>query len=156
MLVRQTNIGNMVIGDKWDTPHLLYPATDLRVNPNAPRDIQIAFDEACACYRAQAFTASAIMCRKALEGICAAHGVEERSLARSLNRMRETGLIDARLFEWSDLLRIAGNEAAHGDGVSIAQPEAKDILEFTNAILDYLFSFRDRFEQFKQRRARKA
>jgi hypothetical protein len=69
--------------------------------------------------------------------------------------MKEAGLIDARLFEWSDLLRIAGNEAAHGVGLSIAQPDAKDILEFTNAILDYLFSFRDRFEQFKQRRAPK-
>ncbi len=155
ILVRQTNIGNMAEGDKWDTPHVLFPPSDLRVNPNAPRDIQAAFDEACACYRAQAFTASAIMCRKTLEGICGAHKVAERTLASSLKKMKEAGLIDARLFEWSDLLRIAGNEAAHGVGLSIAQPDAKDILEFTNAILDYLFSFRDRFEQFKQRRAPK-
>src|SRR5260370_4267114 len=92
------------------------------------------------------------MCRKTLEGICGAHKVAERTLASSLKKMKEAGLIDARLFEWSDLLRIAGNEAAHGVGLSIAQPDAKDILEFTNAILAYLFSFRDRFEQFKQRR----
>ena len=156
VLIRQTNIGNMPEGDKWDTPHLLFPSADLRVNPNAPRDIQLAFDEACACYRAQAFTASAIMCRKTLEGICAAHGVDGRTLFASLREMKETGLIDDRLFEWSDSLRIAGNEAAHGVGLSIEQPDAKDILEFTNAILDYLFSYRDRFEQFKRRRNKDA
>ena len=152
ILTRQSNIGNMLEGDKWDTPFVLFPPSDLRVNPNAPPEIQRAFEEACACYRAQAFTASTIMCRKTLEGICAAHGVSERNLASSLKRMREAGLIDERLFEWSDLLRMAGNEAAHGVGLAIAQTDAKDILEFTNAIMDYLFSFRDRFEAFKKRR----
>ena len=156
ILVRQTNIGNMADGDKWDTPQLVYPTADLRVNPNAPRDIRLAFDEACNCYRAGAFTASAIMCRKTLEGICAAHGVTEGSLARSLRKMHEQNLIDGRLFEWSDLMRAAGNEAAHGVGLSIEQADAKDILEFTNAIMDYLFSFRDRFEEFKKRRNKEA
>jgi hypothetical protein len=63
------NVGNLAEGDKWDTPQLVFPTSDLRVNPNAPRDIQAAFDEACNCYRARAFTACAIMCRKTLEGV---------------------------------------------------------------------------------------
>jgi hypothetical protein len=46
--------------------------------------------------------------------------------------MHEQNLIDGRLFEWSDLMRAVGNEAAHGVGLSIQQPDAKDILEFTN------------------------
>jgi hypothetical protein len=154
ILVRQTNVGNMAEGDIWDTAFLLYPSSDLRVNPSAPREIQAAFEEACGCYRARAFTASAIMCRKTLEGICAAHEVTERSLIASLKKMKDRGLIDERLFDWSDALRVVGNEAAHGVGVSISQPDAKDILEFTNAILDYMFSYRDRFEQFKKRRAK--
>lgn len=132
------------------------PTSDLRVNPSAPRDIQAAFDESCACYRAQAFTASAIMCRKTLEGICIAHGVFQRTLSASLKKMKDTALIDERLFGWSDTLRAVGNEAAHDVGVSISQPDSKDILEFTNAILDYMFSYRDRFEQFKKPRAKRA
>lgn len=152
ILVRQTNVGNMAVGDIWDTPQLVYPTAELRVNPNAPKDIRLAFDEACSCYRAGAFTASAIMCRKTLEGICVAHGVEERSLANSLKRMRDQNSIDDRLFEWSNLMRTVGNEAAHGVGLSVRQADAKDIIEFTNAIMDYLFSFRDRFEDFKKRR----
>jgi Domain of unknown function (DUF4145) len=153
ILVRQTNIGNMAEGDKWDTPFLLFPPSDLRINPSAPRDIQAAFEEACTCYRVQAFTASAIMCRKTLEGICAVHGVNERNLSASLKKLKDNGMIDERLFEWSDALRVVGNEAAHGVGLSIDQADAKDTLEFTNAILDYIFSYRDRFEQFKKRRA---
>jgi Domain of unknown function (DUF4145) len=109
---------------------------------------------ACTCYRVQAFTASAIMCRKTLEGICAAHGVNERNLSASLKKLKDNGMIDERLFEWSDALRVVGNEAAHGVGLSIDQADAKDTLEFTNAILDYIFSYRDRFEQFKKRRAK--
>lgn len=153
ILVRQANIGNMAEGDKWDTPFVVFPQGDLRVNPNAPKNIRAAFEEACACYRSQAYTASAIMCRKTIEGVCTEHGVTERNLSASLKQMKAEGLIDERLFEWSDALRIVGNEAAHGVGVSIGQPDAKDTLEFTNAILDYLFSYRDRFEQFKKRRA---
>jgi hypothetical protein len=49
-----------------------------------------------------------------------------------------------------------GNEAGHGVGLSIEQADAKDILEFTNAIMDYLISFRDRFEEFKKRRNNEA
>lgn len=156
ILVRQSNVGNMAEGDKWDTAFVLFPSTELRVNPNAPREIQLAFEEACACYRAQAFTASAIMCRKTLEGICAAHGVTERSLSTSLRTMKDNKLIDERLFEWSDALRGMGNEAAHGVGLVVSQPDAKDTIEFTNAIMDYMFSFKDRFEQFKKRRAKPA
>jgi hypothetical protein len=94
------------------------------------------------------------MSRKTLEGICAVHGVTEHSLATSLRKMHKQNLIDDRLFEWSDLMRAAGNEAAHGVGLSIQQADAKDILEFTNAIMDYLFSFRDRLEEFKRRRGK--
>lgn len=152
MLVRQINIGNMADGDIWDTPSRLYPNDGRGANPNAPQEIRSAFEEAGACFRARAYTAAAIMCRKTLEGLCAAHGVNERTLVNSLKKMKEQGVIDARLFEWSDALRVVGNEAAHGVGIVISDTDATDILEFTNAILDYLFSYRDRFEQFKKRR----
>lgn len=153
ILVQQANVGNLAIGDVWGDPLILHPPPDFRVNPKAPADIQAAFSEAFTCYRSRAYTASAIMCRKTLEGICLAHNAEERNLALSLRKLRDEGLIDQQLFDWSDALRLAGNEAAHGVANSIEAPDARDILEFTNAILDYLFSYRDRFNQFRQRRA---
>ena len=53
-------------------------------------------------------------------------------------------------------MRHAGNEAAHDVDVTVSQADATDIIEFTNAILDYLFSYRDRFDKFKARRANRA
>jgi hypothetical protein len=156
ILVRMDNIGNMADGDIWDTPNRIYPTEGEQANPNAPKEIRTAFEEARACYRARSYTAAAIMCRKALEGVCGAHGVNERNLGGALRKMKEQGLIDERLFEWSDTLRVAGNEAAHGVGAATSEADARDILEFTNAILDYLFSYRDRFEKFKKRRTRNA
>lgn len=153
LLIQQDNIGNEIQGDVWGVPSRLYPGEGYRASLNAPGDIRRAFEEAATCYRTRAHTAAAIMCRKTLEGICTAHGVNEGSLISSLRKMKDCGLIDERLFEWADMLRTTGNEAAHGVGTTISEADARDTLEFTNAILDYLFSYRDRFEKFKQRRA---
>jgi hypothetical protein len=155
-MIEQSNVGNLAEGDIWDTPTRLFPQSKYRANPNAPENIQQAFSEAYICYRNRAYTAAAILCRKTLEGICKAHDVGERNLMASLNKMKETGLIDERLHEWSDALRHAGNAAVHDVEVTVSQADAQDILEFTNAILDYLFSYRERFENFKSRRDKNA
>jgi hypothetical protein len=94
------------------------------------------------------------MCRKVLEGLCIEHGVKERGLAANLKKLKENGIIEARLFEWAEALRTLGNEAAHGVSVSISAQDAKDILEFTEALTEYVFTYRDRFEQFQKRRSK--
>lgn len=139
-------------GNGWDEPYQLYPAQDTRVNPGLPAPIRNAYGEALACIKAKAFTASAIMCRKTLEGVCSEHGVSSRTLVGGLKEMKERGIIETRLFDWADALRIAGNEAAHDVNVTVSKEDARDMVEFTNALLEYVFTFRDRFEQFKKRR----
>ena len=153
ILVAQDNVGNMVHGDIWDPPITLFPVQRDRASKDVPLPLGDAYDEATACFRAKAYTASAIMCRKTLEGVCDAKGVQEHSLVRSLAKLKENALIDDRLFEWADALRIAGNEAAHGVGVKVSREDARDILDFTNAILEYLFSFQEKFDKFKARRS---
>lgn len=133
---------------------VLYPQLE-RVNAGLPKPIQSAFLEAQSCYRAKAFTAAAIMCRKTLEGICVAHEAKERGLVAQLRELKEKGIIEQRLYEWADALRISGNEAAHDVSVTVPAEDARDIVEFTNALLEYVFTFRDRFEAFKDRRAKR-
>jgi Domain of unknown function (DUF4145) len=155
LLIEQENTGNIAAGDIFDSPPVvLYPQSDLRVNPKAPPEIRAAAGEGINCYRARAYTAAAIMCRKTLEGVSEAHGVKERTLAASLKKMLDTDLIDKRLYEWSEQLILVGNEAAHGVGVVSSAQDARDGLDFTIGIIDYLFSYRDQFEKFKQRRAK--
>ena len=52
--------------------------------------------------------------RKTLEGICSAHGVKSGTLAAELQKLKEKGIIESRLFEWAEELRTMGNEAAQG------------------------------------------
>jgi Domain of unknown function (DUF4145) len=156
ILADQANTGNIGAGDVWDTPPtVVYPDSDFRVNPKAPIEIRAAVEEGIKCYRSRAFTAAAIMCRKTLEGVCEAHGVKERNLAASLKKMLDTDMIDKRLYDWSDQLRLSGNAAAHGVGVTSSAQDTRDALDFTVGIIDYLFSYRDQFEKFKERRGKK-
>jgi hypothetical protein len=61
-------------------------------------------------------------------------------------------LIDGRLYDWADELRVAGNEAAHDVMSQTSGEDARDLLELTEAIVEYVFIYRDRLERFLQRR----
>jgi len=66
--------------------------------------------------------------------------------------MQRKGIIESRLYEWADALRVVGNEAAHGSTANVSKQDADDLLQFTKALLEYVFTFHDRFLQFKKRR----
>lgn len=140
------------LGENWDEPKRLFPPVEMSASPVIPFSLRSAYDEARACFRARAYTATAIMCRKTLEGIADEKGISTRSLVQDLKEMKEKGIIENRLYEWADALRISGNEAAHGVNSRVSPQDAKDILEFTHALLEYVFTFQERFEQFKKRR----
>lgn len=71
-------------------------------------------------------------------------------ISRLSSRTFETiDVIDDRLLAWADALRITGNEAAHGAEFSVKREDAKDALDFTEAIVDYLFVFQERFKALK-------
>jgi len=149
-LVVQENFG----GDCWDDPYRLYPTQD-KINPFYPEPIKKAYSEAQACFKTKAYTAAAIMCRKTLEGICMEYKIKEKNLESSLKKMKEQGIIESRLFEWADTLRISGNEAVHDLNITVAPDDARDIIEFTSAILEYVFTFKDKYEQYKKRQENK-
>jgi hypothetical protein len=140
-------------GDEWDNPDRLYPARDDVLSFNVPKPIREAFLEATRCLNTKAYTASAIMCRKTLEGVCAQHRVDGRSLQEKLATLRDMGFIEGRLYQWAEELRLAGNEAAHDVGVNVGPQDASDAVEFTRALLEYAYTFQHRFDEFKKRRA---
>jgi hypothetical protein len=139
--------------NSWDPPTRLYPAPDDSLSPSVPALIRASFEEAQACLKARAYTAAAVMFRRTLEGICAEHGHRGRTLAVSLRAMRDAGIIEGRLYEWADELRHSGNDAAHDVNVTVSAQDAADLLEFTRALIEYLYTYRDRFEAFRARRS---
>jgi hypothetical protein len=141
-------------GETWDEPGRLFPPRDDILGWSIPRPIAAAFSEAAHCHAAKAFTACAIMCRKTLEGVCDDHKAAGKNLQQRLAALRDMGVIEGRLFDWADELRLVGNEAAHDVNVQVGPEDARDTFEFTRALLEYAYTFRHRFEEFKKRRAK--
>ena len=151
MVARQENDGDWDDDRDFSEP-VRYLPTPSRVGDAVPIPVARAYEEAAKCLSVGAYVAAAVMCRKAIDALIAEHQVAARSLAEGLRAMRDKGFIEPRLFEWADALRLTGNQAAHDGGVAICRAAARDILDFTSAVIEYVFTFRDRFEAFKARR----
>jgi hypothetical protein len=140
-------------GGGLDAPERIYPTDDFRLGYQVPKPLRDAFAEAQLSFKAKAFTAAAIMCRKPLEGLCVDKGLTTGTLAARLKTLRDAKVIESRLYEWAEQLRLSGNDAAHDIGVVFLADDARDVMEFTQALLEYVFTFQSRFESFKVRRA---
>ena len=79
----------LVDNDELFGSSVLYPPEDNRVNPRLPAPLKSAYSEAISCFKSKAYTATAIMCRKTLEGICIEHGVKGNNLVSSLKELKE-------------------------------------------------------------------
>jgi uncharacterized protein DUF4145 len=143
-------------GKGWNDPVRIYPPRDRNLHHSVPEAISAAFAEARVCLRAKAFTAAAIMCRKTLEGICSEHDVKSGTLAARLEKLKEKGVIENRLFDWAEALRAIGNEAAHDVDFVASREDAGDTIEFTEALIEYVFTYRHKFDEFMKRRAKAA
>jgi Domain of unknown function (DUF4145) len=144
--------------EPWSKPKRLYPLmSDRQLGFAVPEPIRAAFAEARACYtEARAHTACAIMCRKVLEGICESHGATGGNLAQRLKQLSESGQLDKRLFEWTDAVRLVGNEAAHDVNITVSREDAGDLLDLAEAVAEYLYTIKEKFEAFNKRRSAKA
>ncbi|PKB17521.1 DUF4145 domain-containing protein [Flavobacterium sp. 5] len=139
----------------WGIPKRIYPGNLFHINPIIPDKLKIGLTECIKCFKGNAYTATAIMCRRTLEGFCLIKGAKGKNLAVSIKKLKEDGIINDQLYDWADELRLAGNEAAHNIDNDIDPLVAKDILDFTIAILDFTYSFKDKFDKFKNREKKK-
>jgi len=138
--------------ETWYPYRLLWPYPGRPVSDHVPPDIRADFNEARACLAAGAPTASAVMVRRALEGVCKDQGAGKQVLAQSLDELGVLGKIDGRLLEWAHGLRALGNSAAHSTARRTSLEDAGDALAFLEALLDYLYVLAAQFAVFQERR----
>lgn len=157
VLIKQNNVGNMAIGDKWSEPLTLFPNTPslilLNYYDNIPDEIVRAYEDAKNSFKAKAYTASVIMCRKIIEGIAQLNDCKEDNLKKSIDKLHTKKIIDNKLKEWANELRLAGNDAAHDINISLKKFDVNDIIEFTKSFIEYIYLLETRFQRFKKRRS---
>lgn len=139
----------------WLKSGVLYPSTSTRTHPAIPQSVATNIAEARRCSGASAWTATAMLTRRTLEVVAYDLGHRERTLAQNLEAMRAAGKIDGRLLEWANELRLAGNGAVHDVDSAIDSTDARDMMDLVEAIVDYVYVFQARYQQFKERRARR-
>ncbi|MHB9133320.1 MAG: DUF4145 domain-containing protein [Armatimonadota bacterium] len=135
-----------------EDPFRLYPPQLKRPHHTWPKSVIVSYEEAVRCLQAKSYTAAAIMCRKTIECVCHEKKAVGKSLQQKLNDLKANGVIESMLYEWADALRLMGNDAAHEPDTVFAKQDAVDMLEFTDALLGYVFTFREKFSAFQQRR----
>lgn len=140
--------------EKYDPPIVLYPTRERAFGGNIPPSVRIAFEEAETCFKASAHTASALMCRRSLEAITHEKGASGRTLAEKIKALEEKGLITGEFTSWFDMLRQVGNQAAHDVTAPVSSTDARDTLDFTHALIEFIYSYRQKFEDFKNRRTK--
>lgn len=155
LLVGQYHEGTDPNGDAiWDNPARVWPAPDRYVSWEIPAIVRVSLEEAEQAFKGKAYTACAVMCGRALEGICRHYKTRSQYLGGGLKELANNKIIDGRLMEWSDALRAQRNAAAHASTVKVSRADASDLLDFVHAITEYVFVLTKKYEKFKERAAR--
>ena len=131
---------------------ILFPVSSRLPTEEVPIPVRRAFDQALRSLTSSSFDACALMCRRALEALCNEFGAKSKNLHAKLDELSKQGKIDTRLMKWAHGVRAVGNEAAHDTESELSQNDAKDALDFTEAILMYVYVLGRRFEAFEARR----
>lgn len=135
----------------WSDADRLWPMPRRTISPSVPQIVRLSLNEADICFGASAYAACAVMCGRALEGICV-HFKVKRTLAAGLKDLLDQDIIDRRLFNWGDELRKVRNLGAHATTESVSKQDARDVLDFVHAITEYVFVLNEQFDRFMKRR----
>jgi hypothetical protein len=158
ILGRDTEAGPAVeVYGIWPKEDLFAPNQDvefqelLRV---VPLGVKRELVEARKCFDAGAYTATAVMVRRVLEGTLSAFGIEKKPLAAALATAQSQGIIDSRLAEWATALRVLGNDGAHFAGTAIDKDDSSEAIKLCEAIVRFLYLVPAQVEALRTRRSK--
>jgi len=124
-----------------------YPPERLDFDPSGiPTNIVAAFEEALTCHANGAYTAAAIMVRKALEELCASQGATGNDLFARLTSLSSKIVVPRALLDAAQELRLLGNDAAHVEAQAFNQVAAVEVeagIELTQELLKAVYQMDD-------------
>lgn len=135
----------------YSTPVRFWPDPYFYLPQALPKVIRESVHEAERCLKAKAYTATAVMCGRALEGICRNFKTKSKYIGKGLLELKERNIIDARLYEWSVALQKLRNIGAHAGDEVVSREDAEDIVAFVRSIIEYVFMLTWRFNNFMSR-----
>ena len=141
--------------NNWEYEHAerVWPApTAVEVSLTIPKNARRDIKDAQKCISHGIYSAAVVLCGKALE-----HLVKERvpskTLAEGLAALKTQGIIDERLSLWASALRKERNIGAHAYEEEVTKENAQDVLDFTVAIFEYVYTLSEKYAEYIARKS---
>ncbi len=135
----------------WTKPNRLWPDPIQHIDFNIPNIVRRALEDAKKCFQAKVYSATAVMCGKAIEAICV-EKTGEKTLHKGLKSLKDKEIIDSRLYDWGEALRKERNIGAHATEETITKANAQDVLDFAIAICEYIYVLTDKYNEYVERK----
>lgn len=103
------------------------------------------------CFAYEVYSASAVLCGRALERLIV-EKTTKKSIFNGLKDLKEANIIDQRLYDWGEALRCERNIGAHASEVDITKENARDVMNFTIAIFDYVYRLANKYDSYMARK----
>jgi len=136
---------------KWSESNRVWPSPKKFISFSVPSIVRTSLEEAERCISAGAYTAAVAMCGRALEGICRHFKTTNPYLGGGIKELLEKGIIDKRIYQWSEELHKHRNIAAHAGEHNMSKEDATDLNDFAVAISEYVFILAEKFNNFIER-----
>jgi hypothetical protein len=115
---------------------VLYPSITLE--KNTPEKVRKAFEAALKVKDIDGATCL-IALRRTLEMLCKDQGAKRGNLFNKLKQLSDTGVMPPIIDAMAVVLKNMGNKAAHADDHEFSPELVSSVIEFTQAILDYVY-----------------
>lgn len=141
----EIGLGILLIG--YGQAHLFFEL-DSSIPEAARRDIK----DAKKCFDQSIYSAAAVLCGRALERLIK-EKVGEYMIGRGIAELKNKGVIDQKLYDWAEALRKERNIGAHASSEETTKENAQDIIDFTIAIFDYVYTLTEKYERYRARKS---
>lgn len=136
----------------WGDAERLWPQPAKRVMSDAvPRLAAKDMEDAQRCLHHGIYSAAAVLCGRALERLVR-EKTNEKTIAKGLVLLKEQGVIDSKLLDWANALRHERNLGAHATDHEVTPENAEDVVDFTYAIFEYVYTLTSKFDDFMKRK----
>jgi len=120
-----------------------------------PGDVGRFWVQAHRTLQDETWDAAAVMARSALQLALREQGASGSNLKQEIDDLAGKGLIPPVMKDWAHELRELGNESAHPKPGQLptAARDAKDIVQFMDYLLEYIYSMPHRILEYRSRRS---